>query len=164
MHEAPVPGRCYNIAMSGESNEKAGWKRRLLAALLGVTGLGTAIFWALFFSGKIQATETEQDEAFERAFPLADAWMSSLAMLAAWHMWRGEREGEFLGTAAGSALVFLALMDILYSLENRKYWPLDADRATMLAIHLWTLGLGASTLAHLWKSARDEGRGGDTVL
>ncbi|MBC7229487.1 MAG: hypothetical protein H5T74_03725 [Actinobacteria bacterium] len=139
--------------MSEEGKGEVGWRRRLLAALLGATGLGTAAFWALFFAGKVQATETEQDEAFERAFPLADAWMSSMAMLAAWHLWRGEREGEFLGTAAGSALVFLALMDILYSLENRKYWPLDQDRSVMLAIHLWTLGLGASTLAHLWRTA-----------
>ncbi len=122
---------------------------------MGATGLGTAVFWALFFSGRIKAAETEQDEAFERAFPLADAWMSTLAILAAWHLWRQEREGEFFGTAAGSAMVFLACMDILYSLQNRKYWPLDADRATMLAIHLWTLGLGSSTLAFLWKSARN---------
>ncbi|MEJ5187486.1 MAG: hypothetical protein WHT46_10465, partial [Candidatus Geothermincolales bacterium] len=143
---------CYNGLMNEKTTSIVGWKRRLLAVLLGATGLGTAAFWVLFFTGRIQATETEQDEAFERAFPLADAWMSSLSMLAAWHLWRGEREGEFLGTAAGSSLVFLALMDILYSLENRKYWPLDSDRATMLAIHLWTLGLGSSTLAHLWKT------------
>ncbi len=129
------------------------WGRRLVAALLGFTGLGTATFWILFFSGKIKATETEQDEAFERAFPLADSWMSALCMLGAWHLWRGEPEGEFLGTAAGSSLIFLSLMDILYSVENRKYWPLDSDRATMLAVHLWTLGLGAATLSHLWKTS-----------
>jgi len=132
------------------------WGRRLLAVLLGTTGLGTATFWILFFSGKINATETEQDEAFERAFPLADSWMSSLCMLAAWHMWHGENEGVFLGTAAGSSLIFLSLMDMLYSLENRKYWPLDSDRATMLAIHLWTLGLGSATLARLWKDSARE--------
>jgi hypothetical protein len=132
------------------------WRRRVLGGLLGVTGLGTATFWLLFFSGKINATETEQDEAFERAFPLADAWMSALCMLAAWHLWRGEPEGEFLGTAAASSLVFLALLDILYSLENRKYWPLDSDRATMLFINLWTLGLGGVALAHLWKAWMQE--------
>jgi len=132
------------------------WGRRLLGALLGFTGVATTIFWILFFSGNIQATETEQDEAFERAFPLADSWMSALCMLAAWHLWRGEQEGVFFGTAAGSSLVFLSFMDILYSLENRKYWPLDKDRATMLVIHLWTLGLGISTLGHLWKGSVSE--------
>ncbi len=131
----------------------ASWGRRLLGGLLAVTGLGTTAFWILFFTGAMKATETEQDEAFERAFPLADAWMSSLCMLAGWHLWRGEREGDFLGTAAGSSLVFLALLDILYSLENRKYWPLDSDRATMLFINLWTLGLGSATIAYLWKSS-----------
>lgn len=143
----------YNGAMQGNAGNEVNWGRRLIGALLGFTGLATSIFWILFFSGKIRATETEQDEAFERAFPLADSWMSALCMLAAWHLLRGEREGEFFGTAAGSSLVFLSFMDILYSLENRKYWPLDKDRATMLVIHLWTLGLGVSTLGHLWKGS-----------
>jgi len=62
------------------------------------------------------------------------------------------RKGFFAGMAAGSALIFLGCMDILYSLENRKYWPLDSDRAQMLVIHLWTAILGASTLALLWKN------------
>jgi hypothetical protein len=129
--------------------------QRLLAALLGFTGLATTTFWILFFSGKIQATETEQDEAFERAFPLADSWMSLACMLASWHLWRGEEEGKYFGVAAGSSLIFLSLMDILYSLENRKYWPLDQDRATMLVIHLWTLGLGAFTLSYFWRNWMD---------
>jgi hypothetical protein len=143
----------YNHAMHENAVYYTSRKRRLLGGLLGLTGISTATFWVLFFSGKIKATETEQDEAFERAFPLADSWMSVLCMLAAWHLWHGEREGEFLGTAAGSSLVFLALMDILYSLENHKYWPLDSDRSIMLAIHLWTLCLGAGTLVHLWKTS-----------
>lgn len=128
---------------------------RVLGGLLGFTGFATTLFWVLFFSGKIQATETEQDEAFERAFPVADSWMSACCMLAAWHLWRGEPEGRFFGVAAGSALVFLACMDILYSLENSKYWPLDSDRATMLVIHLWALGLGASALIYLGKDWRE---------
>lgn len=127
---------------------------RVLAVLLGFTGLATTLFWILFFSGKIQAVETEQDESFERAFPLADSWMSLSCMLAAWHLWRGEREGEFFGVSAGSSMLFLSLMDILYSLENRKYWPLDKDRSTMLVIHLWTCGLGSATLASLWRNWR----------
>jgi hypothetical protein len=119
---------------------------RLLAVLLGLTGAGTLVFWALFFAGKIKATENPQDEAFERAFPLADAWMSACCLLAARALWKGDSRGVFHSTAAGSSLVFLSLMDILYSLENGKYWPMDRDRALMLGIHLWTLGTGALSL------------------
>ncbi|MCG2796081.1 MAG: hypothetical protein L6427_09500, partial [Actinomycetia bacterium] len=54
----------------------------VLSALLAFTALGTALFWALFFSGKIDATETEQDDAFEKAFPLADSWMIACSLLA----------------------------------------------------------------------------------
>ena len=65
--------------MSENARPEVDWGRRILGGLLGLTGLGTATFWVLFFSGKMNATETEQDEAFERAFPLADAWMSAHA-------------------------------------------------------------------------------------
>ena len=40
----------------------------VLSGLLAFTGLATLAFWILFFSGKMDATETEQDEAFEKAF------------------------------------------------------------------------------------------------
>jgi hypothetical protein len=124
----------------------------VLAALVGFTALATALFWILFFAKKIEATETEQDEAFERAFPLADSWMISTALVATPNLLKMNKKGFFAGAAAGSAMMFLACMDILYSLENKKYWPLNGDRAQMLVIHLWTAGLGSSLLAVLWKN------------
>ncbi|MEJ5185979.1 MAG: hypothetical protein WHT46_02725 [Candidatus Geothermincolales bacterium] len=136
---------------SGKETSKAALRDRPLAAMLGVTGAGTVAFWALFFAGKMRATETPQDEAFEKAFPLADAWMSACCLLAARALWRGEKRGVFYSTAAGSSLVFLSLMDILYSLENGKYWPLDRDRALMLGIHLWTLCTGVFSLARSFR-------------
>jgi hypothetical protein len=123
----------------------------VLSALIGFTALATATFWILFFAKKIEATETLQDEAFERAFPLADSWMITTALVAAPNLLKMNKKGFFAGAAAGSAMVFLACMDILYSLENKKYWPLNGDRAQMLVIHLWTICLGSSTLALLWK-------------
>lgn len=131
--------------------EKRPFPLTLLAGLLGLTGLGTTAFWAMFFTGKIKAAETAQDESFERAFPIADSWMTACALVASRNLLKLNRKGYFSGAAAGSALIFLSSMDVLYSLENGKYWPLDPDRAQMLVIHLWTGGLGAATLALLWK-------------
>ena len=122
-----------------------------LSFLLALTGMGTALFWTLFFAGSIKATETEQDEAFEKAFPLADSWMIACTLVASRNLLRMNQKGIIAGAAAGSALLFLACMDILYSFENKKYWPLNFDRAQMLAIHLWTAGLGAFTLSYLWR-------------
>lgn len=122
-----------------------------LSGLLGFTGAATALFWILFFTGRMRATETEQDMAFERAFPAADSWMIACALVAARNLLKMNGKGFFAGVAAGSALIFLACMDILYSLENRKYWPLDSDRAQMLLVNAWTAFMGSLTLAVLWK-------------
>lgn len=124
----------------------------VLSWLLALTGIGTATFWALFFAGKMDATETEQDEAFERAFPLADSWMIACSLTAARNLLKMNRKGFFSGFAAASALIFLGFMDILYSLENKKYWPLTSDRAQMLLIHGWTASLGFASIVVLWKN------------
>lgn len=129
----------------------------VLSGLLAFTALATALFWTLFFSGKIEV-ETEQDNVFERAFPLADSWMIACSVVAARNLLKMNRKGFFAGAAAASALIFLGSMDILYSLENRKYIPINADRAQMLIIHLWTVALGSWTTAVLWKH-RDEFQG-----
>ena len=124
----------------------------ILSGLLAFTALGTALFWILYFSGKMDATETEQDEAHEKAFPLADSWMIACSTVAARNILKMNRKGFFAGAAAGSALIFLGCLDILYSLENKKYWPLNSDRAQMLVVHLWATGTGLLTLALLWKN------------
>ncbi|HEY5527258.1 MAG TPA: hypothetical protein VIK02_06740 [Candidatus Anoxymicrobiaceae bacterium] len=124
----------------------------LLSVFMAITALGTALFWILFFAKKIEATETEQDEAFERAFPVADSWMISTALVAAPNLMKMNRKGLFAGAAAGSAMIFLACMDLTYSLENKKYWPMNPDRGQMLFIHLWTISLGVTTIATLWKN------------
>jgi hypothetical protein len=124
----------------------------LLSVFLAITALGTALFWILFFAKKIEATETEQDEAFERAFPVADSWMISTALVAAPNLLKMNRKGFFAGAAAGSAMIFLACMDLTYSLENKKYWPMNADRGQMLFIHVWTICLGVTTIATIWKN------------
>ena len=135
-----------------EGNNERPLAITVLAALMGFTALATALFWILFFSNKIEATETEQDDAFERAFPLADSWMITTSLVAAPNLIKMNRKGFFAGAAAGSAMIFLACMDILYSLENKKYWPLNGDRAQMLVIHSWTIALGSAVLALLWKN------------
>lgn len=132
-------------------DEKRPFGVTLLSGLLAFTGLATALFWILFFAGKMEATETEQDEAFERAFPLADSWMIACSLTAARNLLKMNQRGLLAGVASASALIFLGCMDILYSLENGKYWPLDSDRAQMLVIHLWTASLGSATLLTLWK-------------
>jgi hypothetical protein len=124
----------------------------LISGLLAFTGLGAALFWILFFSGKMEATETEQDDAFEKAFPLADSWMIACSLTAARNLLKMNRKGFFTGAVAAGALIFLGCLDILYSLENKKYWPLNSDRAQMLVIHLWTVTLGTATIAILWKN------------
>jgi|GEM_PF-3142385 len=63
--------------------------------------------------------------------------MIACSLTAARNLLKMKRNVFFAGAAAASALIFLGCMYILYSLENKNYWPLNIDRAQMLVIHLW---------------------------
>ena len=90
-----------------------------MIGVLWATGVGTILYWIAFFStGEVRASAAPCYLAFEHAFPAADGWMA-IACLAAAEGLRRNREWALLwGIAAGSAVVFLGCMDVLYDLEN----------------------------------------------
>lgn len=134
------------------NDEKRPLAVTIISALMGFTALATAAFWILFFSNKIEATETVQDDIFEKSFPVADSWMIATASVAAVNLLKMNKTGLLSGIAAGSAMIFLACMDILYSIENHKYFPMNLDRGQMMLIHFWALGFGATSIGLLWKN------------
>jgi hypothetical protein len=129
-------------------------KNRILAVLLVLTGIGTMLYWANYFTaGDVRVVPERWYIAFEDSFPLADGWMAITAVVAGIGLWRGAPWGTRAGLLAGSALIFLAAMDITFNIENGLY-ALAATSAPMqfeIAINLWTLVLGLITIVASWQ-------------
>ena len=125
----------------------------VVVALLGLTTLGTAAYWLTFFgAGKaLHISETSAYLAFERSFPAADAWMAGTAAAAAVGLARRRAWAPLYGIAAGSALVFLGLMDVLFDLENGLYAAPSGATAAEVAINLFCLTMGPFFMTYFWR-------------
>lgn len=117
---------------------------RIVALLQLALALGFIGFWILFFAedacrvsgprladclatGKSTdcarpALACERYLAFENSFPLPDlGFIVPLLLLSAWGIWQNRRMGLLTGIMAGSALIFLGLLDISFNLQNARY-------------------------------------------
>jgi hypothetical protein len=116
-----------------------------LAVLLILTAVVTAAYWVDFFArGTVQAGEEEWYIRFERAFPVADAWMSVCCVVAAVGLLAGGGYGVAFGLVAAGALVFLGLLDVSFNVENGLYrrLPASGQMWAEVVINVWSLGLG----------------------
>jgi len=131
-------------------------KHRALGALLVLTAITTALYWVNYFtSGDVAVVAARWYTIFESSFPVADGWMALTALLAGLGYLFGWRQAGRFGLLAGSALLFLAAMDITFDVENHLY-PLAAKSDAMkfeIVINAWSLALGLWTIAVSWRRA-----------
>jgi len=129
--------------------------RRTVIALLWVTAAVTVVYWVVFFtSGEVRSSEQACYVVFERAFPAADGWLATLCAVAAVGLYRRRERAVLWGVAAGSAMVYLGCMDVLYNLENGMYARTNAAMAGEVVINLWCLSFGPLLLAYFWRHRR----------
>jgi len=117
----------------------------VLSILLILTAIFTIYFWIdFFYKGNVQVMKEEWYIKFESAFPIADFWMAACALLGALGLLTGQSFGPFFALLAASALIFLALMDITFNVQNHMYRLVRQSRemAFELVINLWCLSLG----------------------
>ncbi|MBI3677094.1 MAG: hypothetical protein HY243_10835 [Proteobacteria bacterium] len=130
--------------------------RKVLGTLLILTAVTTVAYWANYFTGgDVRVVDARWYSAFEDAFPVSDGWMALTSLLAGIGLWSGRIWGARFGLLAGSALLFLAGMDITFNIENGLYAQLAANDAMKfeLVINVWTLVLGVWVIAFCWKEA-----------
>ncbi len=136
---------------------------RILAALLFAGAAVTAFYWWSFFSGgDVMVLHARWYRAFESSFPVADGWMALCMAAAGIGLWRGEAWGARAGLLAGSALLYLAAMDITFDVENGMY-ALAAGNDAMkfeIFINAATLALGLWTILAAWRAAAANPPGG----
>jgi uncharacterized membrane protein (DUF2068 family) len=124
----------------------------LAAGYLALVAVATALYWVDFFtSGGVHVRDDAVYVAFEKAFPLADAWMAACSLLGAIGLWRRRAWGLLFGLLAGSAQVFLACMDVLFNVNEGNYAIASGAMAIEILINIGLL-VGASLLiAFLWR-------------
>lgn len=114
--------------------------------------LATAAYWLAFFStGVVQTAEDPIYLAFERAFPLADGYMAFCFVVSALLLLRGRLAAVPWGIAAGSAMIYLGGMDVLFNLEHGKYADRGPEMLLEIAINVTCLWFGPFTMLRLWE-------------
>jgi hypothetical protein len=127
---------------------------RALAALLILSAIVTVLYWINYYSGgDVRVSDARWYTAYEGSFPVADGWMAVCLFFAGIGLWMGHPWGARFGLLAGSALLYLAAMDITFDVENGLY-SLAAHSDPMkfeIVINVWSLALGIATVFVSWR-------------
>ena len=119
-----------------------------------VAALGTMAYWLAYFAaGTVQTSADPAYAAFENAFPLADGYMAACYLVSAARLAHGHVAAVPWGIAAGSAMVFLGCMDVLFNLEHGKYGDMTGAMAIEIAINVICLTFGPFTIIRLWRAS-----------
>ena len=135
---------------------------KILATLLLLGAVITAAYWINYYiAGDVRVLSDSWYIYFEDAFVVADGWMALCMAAAGVGLWRGTRGGALFGLMAGSALLYLAAMDITFNVEHGLYalLPKSGPMLTEAWINASSLGLGIATLAVSWRAAMRSSNG-----
>ena len=130
--------------------------QRLLATLLILGAIVTVAYWANYFiAGDVRVLPDYWYGAFEDSFPVADGWMALCMFAAGIGLWRDSHNGALFGLMAGSALIYLASMDITFNVEHGLYALMTQSSAmlTEASINATSVMLGVATLLVSWRRA-----------
>ena len=126
---------------------------RLHAGAMAVAAALTAAYWVDWFTkGRVQSADDPEYVTFEESFPLADGYMAVLYIAAARELWKQRPAAVPLGIAAGSANVFLALMDLLFDLRRGNLRESTPEMQIEKAIIGASLVFGPLTMVRLWRA------------
>ena len=129
--------------------------------ILGVLIFGvvaTVAYWVVWFGIDreiLASAHTASYYAFETSFPLADLWMTLAGFAASIALVRRRASALLWCIAAGSISIYLALLDVLFDLENGIYRSPDTGGVIVeVVINVLTLSMGVVVLIWAWRSRR----------
>ncbi|HVO26071.1 MAG TPA: hypothetical protein VMW56_20845 [Candidatus Margulisiibacteriota bacterium] len=118
------------------------------------TGLNL-LYWLIFFtSGALRISQDAVYAGFEAAFPAADAWLAVASIACAEGLRRRRSWAVLYGIAAGSAFVYLGLMDTLYNLEHAAYLHLTNEMIPEIVINVTCFVFGPFLMWYVWRQRR----------
>lgn len=124
----------------------------VLALLLIITAIGIIIYWMDFYlRGRVHVIKDDWYMKFERAFPPADFWMAGCAVVGAIGLLNKEAYGLVFGLLTASSLIFLALTDMTFNIQNNLYRQKARSRQMQfeILINVWSLGFGTALIVVL---------------
>ena len=125
----------------------------ILAIILTVFALGVVAFWIEFFtSGAVSMSDSPAYLEHEQSFPAADGYMVICALICAVGLIRRRPWGLLFGLLAGSGIIFLGLMDTLYSIQQGIFAEFSVAAAEAFFICALCLILGPVTIIYLWRN------------
>jgi hypothetical protein len=113
------------------------------------------MYWIDFLTtGTVQVLEEEWYIKFEQAFIPADIYMALSSLIAGIGLIKKKIWGFIFTYLASSALIFLALMDITFNIQNNLYELLYSSTEMQFEtlINIYTLTLGIIAPIILWKA------------
>jgi hypothetical protein len=132
----------------------SGW--RLAIALQLFAFAATALYWIIWFfinRAWLANQDTPAYYAFENAFPLADAWMALASLGGAITLYRRHATALLFMLLAGSASIYLGLLDVLFNLENGVYAAASgASLAVEVVINLLSFAIPIYIIAFAWRA------------
>ncbi len=129
-------------------------KRRLIASLEIVTGVGFFLFWIAFFTvGLAPDNAPPCYFAYERSFPLPDGVLAILLLIAGILLMKSKPAGRLLSLAAAGALVFLGLLDFSFNIQNGIYLTSTIDLVLNALINLWCICFGLAVAIIMVRTA-----------
>jgi hypothetical protein len=126
---------------------------RIHAFLMRLVAVVTLAYWVEFFTkGRNRTSDDQAYVDFERAFPLADAYMSVAYLVSARQLSLGKEGAVPAGIAAGSAMVFLGCMDLLYDLQHQEFADRSPEMAAESVFVGFSLVFGPITMVRMWRA------------
>jgi hypothetical protein len=121
--------------------------KKCIPVLLAITAIGILAYWADFFlMGTVKARQDNVYLSFQSAFPLADFWLTFCLIMTALSHFRCEKYKKiFFGLLSSSSMIFLALIDFLFNLNQGIYKNFDTPVFMETTINIWLVSLGIIT-------------------
>jgi hypothetical protein len=117
---------------------------------LGGAGL-TLLFWLLRAFGMVEDPASPHLAAFESAFPVADALLGCLLLLAGIGLLVHWAIGEFLLVVAASMALYLGILDVTFYWRHDLYRPWTGTTLFEGVINLVSVGGGAFGILYGWR-------------
>jgi hypothetical protein len=127
------------------------WRPRVVAWLI-LTAALIVLYWVAWFADRsiLASDHTAEYIAFEQSFPLADAWLAGVALLAAIKLWRRRESALIWLEVVGGIGLYLFALDLLYDLEHGIYAK-SHQGVVELGINLFTVISSIGVMGFGWR-------------